>query len=97
MKLQTPQREIETEGGTLPAITPDKLEKLKDPEINQDKAKQKIAAIEKATGMLVEEIKRLHRIENTSKFKIGRDDLGYALGVYLLSPNLASALGEILE
>ena len=94
MKLQTPQREIETEGGTLPAITPDKLEKLKDPEINQDKAKQKIAAIEKATGMLVEEIKRLHRIENTSKFKIGRDDLGYALGVYLLSPNLASALGE---
>lgn len=94
LKLQNPQREIENEGGTLPAITQDKLDKLKNSEVNEDKAGQKIAAIEKATEMLVEEIKRLHGIENTSKFKIGRDDLGYALGVYLLSPNLASALGE---
>ncbi len=47
LKLKTPQREIENEGGTLQAITPEKLEKLKESEVNKEKTGQKIAAIEK--------------------------------------------------
>lgn len=92
VKPRSAQREIESEGGTHQALTPDLLEKLKDSPAN--KSEGKIASIEKATGLLLDEIRRLHGRENTNKLHIRGDDLGYALGAYLLSPHLASALGE---
>ena len=57
--------------------------------INQDR----LLAVDNATTHLKDEIARLYGQESLDNLNIGKSDVGYALGAYLMSPRISEAVG----
>ncbi|MBI1271343.1 hypothetical protein GC174_13020 [bacterium] len=55
---------------------------------------ERMQAVESATAFLVAETARLHGRDKVDALGIGKSDVGRALGTYLLTPDVAKAVGE---